>query len=341
MSRLTVLAAAALLAASSTHAAGPAQRRLLIEIEMQREASFTGVESGKSRLVQTIRLDAVLATDGTPMLSNPLDPDDTRRQMERAQRTQNKIQAAQKKYGSAPPADPQAMLAMQSQAQAMMAKCGQDRDCLMREATAFSAAQVGAGHPQAQAKLQAYGNAVQACERQHKAAAQRDACIANARRQAGGSDETDTDDEVETPYLHFNALGACQFETQMKIDERIDGSYGDVQGIVPFTETRQAEGRDRFMAACSQLQVVLDTRNGRVWTLMTPALRGAPGTRVRTDKGRKPQQDSGLQEARFYEAMEWLNTRQANLSASGSDRLQRMLPGGKLDVKLRWSFAPL
>jgi hypothetical protein len=95
------------------------------------------------------------------------------------------------------------------------------------------------------------------------------------------------------------------------------------------------------MAACSQLQVVLDTRNGRVWTLMTPALRGAPGTRVRTDKGRKPQQDSGLQEARFYEAMEWLNTRQANLSASGSDRLQRMLPGGKLDVKLRWSFAPL
>lgn len=340
MSPLPLLVAAALLAASSAHAAGPGQRKLQIEIEMQREAAFDGIERGKSRLVQTVSLQAVLATDGVPMLNNPLDPDDTRRQMERAQRTQAKVQAAQQKYGSAP-ANPQAMAAMQSQAQAMMAKCGQDRDCLMREATAFSAAQVGAGHPQTQARLQAYGNAVQACERQHKAAAQRDACIANARRQAGGSDETDTDEVVETPYLHFTAIPACQFETQMKIDERIEGTYGDVQGIVPFSEVRQAEGRDQFMAACSQLQAVLDTRNGRLWTLMTPALRGAPGTHLRTEKGHKPKQDSGLQEVRWHEALDWLNARQASFSAGGSDRLQRTLPGGRIDVKLRWSFAPL
>lgn len=344
MPRLFPLAAAALLAAAlplTGAAAGPSERRLQIEIEYTREARFTGIEQGRSQLAQTLNLQLVLATDGVAMLNNPLDPEDSRRQLERAQRTQQKVQAALNKQGRAAPADVPSAAAMQAQAQALLARCGQDRDCLMREAQAMSAAQVAGGNPQVQARLQAYGNAVRACERQHAAGAAREACIAQARRQSGGADETDSDEGVETPYLHFSGLGACRMDAAMKIDERIDGSFGDVQGIVPFTTVTQAEGRDRETRLCHFVQAVLDTRNGRLWAVVLPALHGVPGTSVRTEKGRKPQHNDGLKLPQWHEAQDWLNARLLNLSAGGSDRLQRPLPGGQLDLKLRWRFVPL
>ena len=99
------------------------------------------------------------------MMNNPLDPEDGKRQFERAQRSQQTMQAAQAKFGSTPAAAPD-MAAMQARAQQMMAKCGQDRECLMREASAMSAAQVAGGDQATQAKLQAYGQAASLCERQ-------------------------------------------------------------------------------------------------------------------------------------------------------------------------------
>lgn len=340
MFRPSVAVAAALLAAASaTHAAGPLQRRLQIEADLVREASFTGVERGRTRLTQQLNLQVLLTSDGTPLVNNPLDPDDSRRQLERAQRTQQKVQSA---LAKAPPAqpDPQAMAAMQAQAQALLARCGQDRDCLMREAGAMSAARVGAGQPAVQARLNAYGDAVRACERQHAASAAREACIATARRQAGGSDESDVDDAVETPYLMFSGSVNCQLDAMTKIDERVDGSFDDVQGVVPFAVAARADGRERDTTVCPLVQAVLDTRNGRLWARVLPALRGVPGVSVRSEKGRAPQRSESVQALRWHEAQDWLNARLNHLDAGGSDRLERPLPGGKLDLRLRWKFVP-
>lgn len=325
--------------ATPAQAAGPQRLRLQIEADLQREAALSGVERGRLQLAQRVQLQLVLATDGALSVSNPLDPDDSRRMAEQAQRTQAKVQAALQRQGQAPAGpDPQQLMA---QAQALMARCGQDRDCLMREASAMSAARVAAGNPQVQARLQAYGDAVRACERQHAASAAREACIARARQQAGGSDESDADDAVEAPYLVYTASAAsCQLDAATRIDARTEGSFDDVQGVVPFTSTTRADGRERDAMLCPLMMAVLDTRNGRLWTRVLPALRGVPGTTVRAERGRRPQQSEAVQPASWYEAQDWLTERLGRLNSQGSDRLERALPGGKLELKLRWSATP-
>jgi hypothetical protein len=140
---------------------------LQIDIELKRDGHVQqGAETGKGKLVEQLTLTAVLHSDGTPMTNNPLDPEDGKRQLERAQRSQQKVQAAQAKHGSNAGGARRDVAAMQARAQQMMAKCGQDRECLMREASAMSAAQVAGGDKATQAKLQAYGQAASLCERQ-------------------------------------------------------------------------------------------------------------------------------------------------------------------------------
>jgi hypothetical protein len=338
------LAATLLAATPPAQAGGPMQRRLQIEAELVRDASVTGTERGRARLSQSVNLQVVLMSDGVPSPSNPLDPEDGRRLAEQGQRTQQKVQAALQRQGAAP-ADPQATMARaqasMAQAQALMARCGQDRDCLMREATAMSAAQAGRQVPGAQARMEAYGTAVRGCEKQHAAAAAREACIAQARRQAGASDDGEADEVAPTPYLLFTGTAGCQLDAATKIDERVEGSFEDVQGTVPFTRTIQAQGRERDTTLCLLMQAVLDTRSGRLWTHVLPTLRGVPGTIVRAEKGRRPQQADEVQPARWHEGQDWLMGRLANLSAGGTDRFERALPGGKLDLKLKWSFAPM
>jgi hypothetical protein len=83
----------------------------------------------------------------------------------------------------------------------------------MREASALSAAPVAGGDRALQARLQGYGAAVQGCERSHGTSGpKREACIADARRQAGGGEEDETarDEAVETPYLHFSGRAGCR-----------------------------------------------------------------------------------------------------------------------------------
>ena len=96
-----------------------------------------GAEQGRGKLVQQLSLSVVLTSDGTPMVNNPLDPEDGKRQLERAQRSQQKVQTALAKQGNAAAPAPD-MAAMQARAQQLMARCGQDRECLMREASTMS-----------------------------------------------------------------------------------------------------------------------------------------------------------------------------------------------------------
>lgn len=330
-------------AAQALPTAGPQQRRLQIQADLVREARVEGVERGRVRLVQSVNLQVLLVSDGVPSVSNPLDPDDGRRLAEQGQRSAQKVQSALQRVGAAPSADPVATMAqaqaMMAQGQALMARCGQDRDCLMREAVG----RVPVSGPQAgavQGRLQAYAGAVRACEKQHAAAAAREACIAQARRQAGGSDDSDADEVLEAPYLLFHGAPACQIDAATKIDERVEGSFDDVQGVVPFTQTTQADGHEREAQSCPLMQAVLDTRNGRLWTRVLPVLRGVPARTVRAEKGRRPQQNDEVRAARWHEGEGWLQGRLENLSPSGSDRHERSLPGGKLELRLSWRFAP-
>lgn len=314
-------------------------RRLQIQIDYQRDGAVSqGAESGRGKLAQQLVLSAVLHSDGAPMANNPLDPEDGKRQLERAQRSQQKVQAAQAKVGRTPAAAPD-LAAMQARAQQMLARCGADRECLMREAAAHSAAQVAGGDRSTQARLQAYGQAAAACERQASAKA-REACQADVRRRHGGG-EDEADDEAETPYLMFSGRADCRLETAVKIDGRIDGSFQDVQGTVTFAETVQAQQKRREQTACPLLQVVLDQRNGRVWTYAAMVQTQAQGVSTRQEKGRALQRQEGPVELRWMEAGPWLEKRITNLTARGEDRLrQPAAGGGQVELTLRWSFEP-
>ena len=329
---------AALLIAFDPAQAAETARRLQIDIDLKRDGNVQqGAETGKGKLVEQLTLAAVLHSDGTPMMNNPLDPEDGRRQFERAQRSQQKMQAAQAKYGSTPAAAPD-VAAMQARAQQMMAKCGQDRECLMREASALSAPQVPGGDRATQGRLQAYGQAAAACERQQGKA--RDACQADARRKAGGG-EDEPDDTVETPYLMFTGRADCRLEAKLRIDNRVEGSFNDVQGVVPFTETTEAQQTRREDVLCPMLQVVLDQRNGRLWTHVM-AIDSAHGVHVRSEKGRAPQRNEGPVSLRWMEAGPWIEQRLTNLSAGGDDRVQvPAAGGGKAEATLRWRFEPI
>jgi hypothetical protein len=342
-SRPCAIVALALTLAAAT-AAAQDSRRLQIEIEFQRDAAVeSAAERGRARLTQQLTLSAVLHSDGAPMPSNPLDPEDGARQLARAQRQVQAMQAAQARHGgavaaSATPAAPSDIAALQTRAQALMARCGQDRECLMREASSFAAAQVAGGDASLQARLRGYGQDAAACQGQP--AGQREACVAEAlRRAGGGGDDGPPDEVVETPYLMYSGRAGCALQSAVRIDGRAEGSFPDVQGEVPFTQTVQAQASSRDDTLCPLLQAVLDTRDGRLWTRVL-VVDGAPGIQVRSEKGRAPQRHEGRVALRWHEAEPWLLQRLARLNAGGQDRARLPAAGGQTEVTLRWRFAP-
>ncbi|GCL65842.1 hypothetical protein [Pseudaquabacterium pictum] len=327
--------------------------RLTLTAELQRQARTQfGSETARVQLRQRAEYAITLVGDGVPMGTNPLDPDEPARLLAAAQRTQQTVQAglaAVAARGQATAAPMPDLAAMQALAQRLQAQCGQDRDCLMREATRFSAQQVAA-HPAVQpadraavqARLQAYGADVRACERQQPAGAAREACINQARVRAGG--EADAPEaEVAMPYLHFRAAEDCRPSGQLTLDERAEGSFVDVQGPVAFTATRLADDvRAPASFPCGTQLVVLDTRNGRLWVTSPVLGLSAQVTAVRSEQGRAPQRQVGGSTLDWHEAAPWLQQRLLQLDRRGGNA-SATLPAaadGQTQVRLSWRWQP-
>ena len=306
------------------------QRRLVLDVELQRHGAVQGgADRGQQRLAQRWQLSALMHSDGTPVPYNPLDPDDHRRQLEAAQ-------SAQRRAVAVPMAPMPDIAAMQAKAQALQARCGQDSACLMREASALTAATMPAS---TQGRLQAYGQAAAACERQPVGKA-REACQANARRQAGGGVDAPEDSGPVTPYLLFTGAMACGLQLTASLDERVEGSFNDVQGVVRYTETAKGSETRRDDTPCPTLQAVLDTRNGRVWTALGIVPQDVQAVRTREETNRRAQRHEGRMGLRWMEAQDWLQQRLVKLSDEGQDRARLPAAGGQSDVRLKWSFRP-
>ncbi|MFG6430258.1 hypothetical protein [Roseateles sp. LYH14W] len=306
------------------------QRRLVLDIELQRQGPVqAGADRGEQKLSQRWQLSALLQSDGTPIPYNPLDPDDHRRQLQAAQ-------SAQRMASAAPVVPMPDVAAMQAQAQALMARCGQDRECLMREASALTAATMPAS---AQGRLQAYGNAAAACERQPAGKA-RTACQAEARRQAGGGVDAPEDSGPATPYLLFTGVMSCGLQLTAKLDDRVQGRFNDVQGVVSYTETSQGQETRRDDLPCPTLQAVLDTRNGRLWTALGTVPQDVQGVRTREETNRRPQRHEGRLGLRWLEAQAWLQQRLVQLTSEGQDQARLPAGAGQAEIKLKWSFRP-
>jgi hypothetical protein len=333
--QLTLAAALAglCLLAEPSHAQTAQQRRLVLDIELQRQGPVqAGADRGEQKLVQRWQLSALLATDGTPTLFNPLDPDDQQRRYQAAQ-------ASQRMAANAPMAPMPDVAALQAKAQALQARCGQDTACLMREASALSAAAMPGANPGSQGRLQAYGQAAAACEKQPAGKA-REACRAEARRQAGGGADAPEDNGPATPYLHFNGVMACGLQITAKLDDRVRGSFADVQGQVAYTETASGQETRRDDTPCPTLLAVLDTRNGRLWTSLGILAQDVQGVRTREETGRKAQRHEGRMPLQWLEAQAWLQQHLLQLGTEGQDQARLPAGAGQTEIKLKWSFKP-
>lgn len=295
----------------AAQADAPQQRRLQVQIEMSRQGEVqAGAERGRQQLLQSWTVSALLDGDGVPLAVNMLDPDEANRPVATAPRP-----AA----APAAPADPARLQAMQAQAQAkvqaLMARCGADQACLMREASALSAAAVARGDASLHARLQA----------------------GHAGREVGGADAP----APAEPYRLFQGAAACRLEVGVQVDARTEGRYNDVQGVVPFSETVKADERHRGDAACPLLQAVLDTRSGRLWTNLTMLPQDAAGMTTRDERGRNGRRQDGRVALRWLEAQTALQQRLARLDARGGSDVQRVaVPGGQLELRVRWRFDP-
>jgi hypothetical protein len=306
------------------------QRRLVLDVELQRQGPVqAGADRGEQALSQRWQFSALLQSDGTPIPYNPLDPDDHRRQLEAAQQ-------AQRMAATAPAAPMPDWRAMQAQAQALQARCGQDSACLMREASALTAATMPAP---VQGRLQAYGNAAAACGRQPAGKA-REACRADARRNAGGGVDAPEDSGPATPYLLFTGAMACGLQLTARLDERVQGRFNDVQGVVHYTETAQGSETRRDDAPCPTLQAVLDTRNGRVWTYIGLVPQDVQGVQTREEANRRKQRHEGRIGLQWREAQAWLQQRLVQLSSEGQDQARLPAGAGQAEIKMKWSFRP-
>lgn len=330
--------------------------RLSISADLQRQArTQLGAEAGRMQLSQRAEYSITLVSDGERLSSNPLDPDEPARLAAAGQRAQQTVNtglaavAARTTSHAAGrnPAPAMDMAAMQAMAQRLQAQCGSDRDCLMREASRFSARQVAAqtgGSPATAARLQAYGTAVRDCERQHAAGPAREACTNRARVQAGGEADAPEEADAPTPYLLFRALANCQPAGRLTLEERITGSFADVQGQVAFSETRQAEdGKSPAAFPCGTQLAVLDTRSGRLWVASPLLGLEAHGTAVRSERGRAPQRQAGAQRLDWHEAGPWLNARLLQLDRQGNSAETTLPagPDGKTQVRLQWRWQTL
>lgn len=357
---LLIAAGAALLLPLGSEAAtdaAPRQMRLVLQIELQRDAEVP-VAGGSARMQLRQRLDhaVTLVGDGVPAVANPLDPEDLARQaaqdQARAQQVQDALarQRANARPSTAPAAPD--LAALQAQAQQLMARCGQDQACLMREAAALQARQMaaaGMGQGQA-AALQTYASDWRQCEQRHAPGAARRACQDEARRRAGGTPEAgDHDAAPATPYLLWrstagpagNDPAACALQLQVQLDETVSGQQADVQGPVPFRHQRRADDRAPAQIACGLHQAVLDTRSGRLWLdggLPWPAAH----VQVTQQRGGRTQYSGQqVQALDWHEAGDWLRQRLRNLSAQGSDAVTLATAGGgQTRVQLRWSLQP-
>lgn len=339
-----LIASVALLAVALPAGAAERTGRLTVTVEVEREASTrNGPDHAKHKSSSFVQFATTLQASGEPDNFNAADPAEATRQMARANQVQQRVQQMQQMPRS--PARAGASQAeMMARVQQMQALCGNDRDCLAREAAKFSAGNSGLDAA-GQGRLQAYSAAYRQCETRHPDGPARRGCIDNARRQAGGQpDASDHDDEPPPRYQRFlgGLNGAdCQVETRVRLSERNEGAYADVQGMVPFVTTRQADERPVSPMLCAGQQLVLDLQSGEVWNQGGFGIGEVRGVRTSSKGGRNERSEETM-DIGWYEAGPWIAEQLRRFPRQGT--LQQVLPvasgTGQVKVKLQWRFEP-
>lgn len=353
----TAAAAAIVLAASSSNSlAAERQARLTIDVRIQgSESAQASGDWSKSTIAQQYRLVTTVKTDGVLSSVNAKDPDYAQKALAKADQTRQRIRSVQERNAAAGvgprPASGAAAGALMQEMQTAIGKCGNDQACQqrvgMQYATRadFAAAMSAAAQPEFVCKQQSAGDA----------ARERECLKAAGVGSATGSVDPDAPEESEDErYLIYIGWIGCPSQISLKMDDRLQGAYADVAGMIPYTETYKADWNGtptERSALCVHHDLVLDTKARTIYTngAAIPEIRGRS---VRAERGRAEQSFDGVLPmppgiAEFlYETL-----REAPLSGTRRgivrfDRPYRCPPpitqySGAATVDVSWKFEPL
>jgi hypothetical protein len=293
----------ALLAAGviSTAPATDKPATLTVDIKIDGQQSWKswkehGGDHGELKIAESFHVVLPLRSVGEPTNFNPLAPDYAEKQLAAAARVQGKVAQAQAQHGGPAvkrPKTQEEYMAMQKaladEMQKGQAACKNDMNCLMQLATQFS---------------------------------QKSAAILPPGRPAVDT-SGDDDQEVEAPARFQAYMGdrSRPADYLARIDDRGQGAWNDVGGMVPWTELNTAEYRGNEIERKSTLyltELQHDFVDGKFYIRAVP-LPSVRGKRVYQDRlhGKEVNEDSEM--IAVAEALDWAQAQlRSGLSASGT-----------------------
>lgn len=302
-----------------------AERRARLTIELQLAGTNRWSDAGdasQTKLSRHYRLVTYLHAEGEPMSVNTKAPDYAQTMMNRSAQVQAQVARAQARPaqpGAPAPVDAATRMAMAQKAQAA---CGSDRDCLMRMLMPQVAAQT-TSDPALQARLIQHGRSAKA-----------------------------EDDGEDLRYLNFSGVDRCEAQFEVRADETAEGHYADVQGAVPWRETRSVAGplpADELRLLCLGFNLVLDLRTQSITSDAGFGLPEPLATTLRTERGRSTRSEGRL--ASIGPVAQWVaeRTRQAPRAGSASATLPWVAPAtagrgraeGAVKATLTWKLEDL
>ncbi|MCC2658258.1 MAG: hypothetical protein K0Q76_3366 [Panacagrimonas sp.] len=329
--RASMRAAAAVLVLSSSTGALAADKigRYTVEITVDGQGSWKrGSDWTKSTTHETYRIVTSVKSNGEADSVNTKDPQFAQKQMAKAARVQAAVQKAQGRSGAAAPPTQEAYVAQQKalaeQMQKAQVACKGNQTCLMQAAMQVS---------------------------QQSAAIPQPAVPGMPPVDAGAAD--DADEQQDDRFLNYYGYEGCPTQIAIKIDQRSEGAYADVAGMIPWTTTQTADTKgtdhDRMMQ-CLSATTVYDIKSQ---TISTDGF-GTPGVRGRYHSKDKLQGETVNDNAEINgskEALEWVSNllRHAPASGSKSTVLKPREAGkgsdgavtdGQIKVGVTWRFDP-
>jgi hypothetical protein len=244
----------AVLVAFTSATAVAAPRRARLTVDVKAEGSERVVGNGSDQASAKFRegwtIVTFFETDGELAQFNTKDPQYAQKMMGMAQGVQAQVNKAQGKA----PAKKMSQQQIQEYVQKKQAACGTNQDCLMKLAT------------EAQELMM-----------------NMDAGGATAAGNAGAY----TGDEPPR-YLNYFGFDNCGATTHVHVDRTTQGTYGDVQGAVPYTVVDKADYRsdaNEIRLICNAHSLVIDTQDD---TFFMDALAGLSpkGTSTKTVGGK-------------------------------------------------------
>lgn len=304
------------LSVSAEAAAKRARLTVKVDVEGTEQVKGNGSDQASAKFREGYTIVTVVESTGELAQYNTKDPEYAQKMMGLSQGVQAKVNAAQGKA----PVKKMTQAELQAYVQKKQAACGADQACLMKLAT------------EAQ-ELMANMNSGGAT--------------------AAGNPGAYTGDEPERYYDYFG-FDRCGASASYYVDRTTQGTYGDVQGAVPYTIVDKADYKSNATDAdilCNTTTLVVDSQDHSFWMDALASL--APrGTRIKTIGGRKPETSSG-EAAMHGEYQPWVlqqlrhapragtKTTSMKLTVGPSAALSSGQYSGQANVTLSWKLEDL